>query len=247
MHGGITNTDDLKEWFYLNKKPHFTLRYENGGAGDRIILRNDSADDMDDAWQMLQSQVVSQASSGRARLVLIVYEKGKHNNPAGYTVIDINPLAQRLPASGSAGISGLPGGIGSITEYVDLKLATERLKWENEQLKEQLNAPADKTERWFEMIGNLPGAMDVVKIIATGLVTKWTPDALPALQGLLNGLPNAAAESAEDIADDTGDAQQQFVQNIERAANTLGVDPLTLSRKLAKLVTDNPELAKSMI
>ena len=246
MLGAITNTDDLKQWFLLNKKPFFTLKYENGGSTDRIILRNDTAEEMDDAWEMLQSQVVSQAASGRARLALIVYERGKHNNPSGYTMIDINPLAQRS-TQGVASIAGLPAGIGSVTEYVDLKLATERLRWENDLLKEQLATPVNSVERWFETIGNLPGAMDVVKIIATGLVTKWTPEALPALQGLLNGLPAQIAESDEDHTAATGDAQQQFVQNIEQAANTLGVDPLTLSRKLAKLVTENPELAKSMI
>lgn len=248
MLGAITNTDALKRWFYDNQRPYFTLRYENGGNSDRVIVKNDSVTDMDKAWEKLQSHVIDQSEAGRSRLALIVYELGKHNNPTGFTMIDMRPGT--AAGTGTAGISGLPAGIGSITEYVDLKLATERLKWENEQLREQLSAPANTAERWFETIGAMPGAMEVVKIIATGLVTKWAPESIPAVQSLLNGLPSdqGGAEADADDAGSTGDTQQQqFADNIQRAANTLGIDPLTLSKKLAKLVTENPELAKSII
>lgn len=250
MLGAITNTDALKRWFYDNQRPYFTLRYENGGNSDRVIVKNDSVTDMDKAWEKLQSHVIDQSEAGRSRLALIVYELGKHNNPTGFTMIDMRPGGYGNAAgAGAAQISGLPAGVGSITEYVDMKLEMERQKWKIEQLEDQLAAPADTAQRWMETIGAIPGAMDVFKIIAAGIVTKIAPDATPTIQGILNGTPDTIAAGSDHDDNDVhdGNPQERFSNNINETAHTLNIDPLTLSEKLRSLVKTHPDIARQLL
>ncbi len=251
MLGAITNIDSLKRWFSDNGKPFFTLKYDGGsGSTDRIILRNDSIEDMEKAWERLQSTVLDQADSGRARLALFTYEKGKHNNPTAYTFLDVRPGGHGAQGSNlPAGISGLPAGIGSVADYVDMKVKMAQLEWENDQLQQQLNAPANTFERTMETISGIPGMSDVFKILAAGLVSKVNPQAMPVIQGILNGTPESgsAADDAAETHTDHADPQQRFSDNIQRTAAMLGTDPLTLSEKLMKRVIENPDLAKQYL
>lgn len=248
MIGAITNIDALRRWFDSNGLPFFTLRYE-GANNERIIMRNDSIEDMEKAWQMLEDQVTAQAEVGRARLVVFVYKKGGHNNGI-YTNIDLRP---GYPTPGTqAAVSGMPAGMGSIAEYVDNRVHLAKLEWENEQLREQLNAPANVFERTMETISGIPGVADVLKILVAGLVGKINPEAMPQIQAVLNGTPAATGTPDRDDDDDNAhngaaDPQQQFADNINQTAELLGVDPLTLSAKLKALVKQNPEVAKQWL
>jgi len=248
MLGAINNLDALREWFKSNGKPYFTLRYDTGGNADRIIMRNDNIGDMEEAWELLQSQVISQTGAGRCRLVVFVYEKGKHNN-AVYTNIDMTPgLAA---GNASAGIAGLPSGIGNIGEYIDTKVQLAKLEWENEQLKDQLSAPVNTFERTWETIAGMPGMAEVFKILAAGVVSRINPAAMPQIQRILNGTPDAAGAETDDEhgQEPPGgmDPQTRFANNINDTAQRLGTDPYTLAAKLRELVTNNPEMAKTIL
>lgn len=244
MIGAITNIDALKRWFDSNGKPYFTLRYE-GANNERIIMRNDAVEDMEKAWQLLEDQVAAQAEVGRARLVVLVYEKGKNNN-AVYTNVDIRPGFS--PASGAAaGIGTLPAGMGGIEGYIDNRIRIAKLEMENDQLKDALSSPANTFERITEVVSGIPGVADVLKILVAGLVGKVNPAAMPAIQAVLNGTPDATGAADGDAGHDDTDPQQQFADNINDVAATLGVDALTLSAKLRNLVKANPEAAKQLM
>lgn len=242
MNGAITNRDALKSWFFDNGKPYFTLRYYDL---DRVIMRNDNQDDMQKAWEMLDRHVCSQAESGQARLILFVYEKGKHNN-ATYTNIDMHPRYSAQPSGMSASISSLPAGVGSIDELVTERVRMAMLEKENQDLKEQLAAPVNSWERSLETISGVPGMADVFKIVAAGLVSRFSPQSIPVVQGILNGTPDAVAGADHDN-DDNSDPQARFTSNIQESAATLNVDPLTLSEKLLALVKTHPDIARQFL
>ena len=248
MIGAITNLDALKRWFFDNGKPYFTLRYDSGngnGNTDRMIYKNVVVDDMGEAWERLQNHVADQADAGRARLILIVYDKGKENNPI-YTSIDIRPghqaASQQMPA-----ISGLPPGVGSIAEMVDQKVTLALLQKENADLKEQLAAPVNHWERSIETISGIPGMAEVLKIAVAGIVAKWAPQSMPVVAGILNGTPDAIGEGAADTEHSDTDPQTRFATNIQDVSNILQVDPLVISERLRALVKNNPDLAKQLL
>lgn len=241
MNGAITNRDALKSWFFDNAKPYFTLRYYDQ---DRVIMRNDNQDDMQKAWEMLERHVIGQADSGQARLILFVYDKGKHNN-ATYTNIDMHPRYSAQPSIPAA-ISGLPAGVGSIEELVNERVRVAMLEKENQDLKEQLSAPQNGWERSLETISGVPGMADVFKIIAAGLVSKFSPQSMPVVQGILNGTPDAMTGADHD-EDDGADPGARFTSNIQETAATLNVDPLTLSEKLRALVKTHPDIARQFL
>lgn len=244
MIGAITNIDALKRWFDSNGLPFFTLRYE-GANNERIIMRNDSIEDMEKAWEMLSDQVTAQAEVGRARLVVFVYKKGGHNNGI-YTNIDLRPGFAPAGA-GTPGIGGLPAAMGGIEGYIDNRIRIAKLEMENEQLKDALHGPANTFERITEVVSGIPGVADVLKILVAGLVGKVNPAAMPAIQAVLNGTPDATGAADGDAGHDDTDPQQQFADNINETAAALGVDALTLSAKLKNLVKANPEAAKQLM
>lgn len=248
MIGAITSIDRLKSWFNSNGLPFFTLRYE-GANNERIIMRNDAIEDMGKAWELLEDQVTAQADVGRARLVVFVYKKGGHNNGI-YTNIDLRP-GYAPTGMQPAAVAGLPGGMGSITEYVDTRVHLAKLEWENEQLREQLNGPANTLERTIETISGIPGVAEVLKILVAGIVSKVNPQSVPAIQAILNGTPEAttggAGAPSDEEEENAADPQQQFATNINETATLLGVDALTLSAKLRQLAKENPEIAKQLM
>ena len=249
MIGAITNLDALRRWFYDNGKPCFTLRYDSGtgnGNTDRMIYKNVVIEDMDAAWDRLQNHVADQANVGRARLALIVYDKGKENNPIS-TYIDIRPGYQS-EQHGASAISGLPPGIGSINEFIEERVALAMLKKENEDLKEQLNQPQNNWERSIETLSGVPGISEVLKIAVAGIVAKFAPQSMPVVAGILNGTSDAMATGEGDHDDGVaGDPQTRFTNNIQSTASLLNVDPLTLSERLNALVKQNPEVAKQLL
>lgn len=249
MIGAISNLDALKRWFLDNGKPFFTLRYDSGsgnGNQDKMIYKNVVIEDMQQAWERLQSHVADQAEAGRAKLALIVYDKGKENNPI-YTAIDIRPGYQSGQQSMQPAISGLPPGIGSINELVEQKVTLALLQKENADLKEQLSAPVNNWERSLETISGIPGMADVLKIAVAGLVAKFAPQSMPVVQGILNGTPDAVGEGAADSDLSDTDPQTRFASNIQDVSNMLQVDPLFISEKLKILVRTNPDLAKQLL
>lgn len=139
----------------------------------------------------------------------------------------------------------MPAGIGSVEQYVNERLETERLKWELGQLKDQINAPSEKWERVLEYISGVPGIDKVLQTVALGLVSKFNPSAMPAIQAAMNGTPQATGEPDGD--DEEASPDQVFLENIQEASATLGTDPVTMAKKLNNLIKTNPDLARQLL
>ena len=145
---------------------------------------------MAESFQFLENSIRAQNNPDGTRFRVQTYAPGKANNPTAETYVQIYEKSQ-APATAQAGIAGLPTGVGSIQEYVNDKLETERLKWKIEQLEGQINAPSNGFEKFMETLSIIPGIDGVLKAAVIGLVGKFNPSAMPAIQAAMNGVPNA--------------------------------------------------------
>lgn len=228
--------DDLRIWFFNNKKPFFNLRYFIPGRTGDTILRNEDEQEMESAWALLSNMVTSLSKAGRTQLNLIVYDKGKANNYAGLVNLDFQAGAQmpgQLP-----GIAGIPDGYVSRAEISGIMNA-EREKWEMkaeiEALRAQLEAPKD------DDIERITGLIERLAATPLGMafVQKMMGGSMPpmAMAQPVNGIPNAQTDN---------EPEDNFDDDIEATTKILGVPDTELAAKLRRFAETNPEMAKQL-
>lgn len=243
----ITSYENLQKWFVATKgtkpAPYWNLYSLKYGRGDQVVHRNVDVSDLDESARKLEEAVrMLTPGDEPARFKLSVYPEGSPNNPTASVEVQI----RNAGAAQVAGIGSLPmAGFVSLNE-LEQRLENERLKWKLELMEDQMNAPGEMWERIVERVSGIPGIDKIFQTLAIGLVSKVNPGALPAIQAAMNGVPSAN-EGEHDGDEAAGDPNQVFAENIQISAATLGVDPLTLSAKLKKLIQENPELAKQMM
>jgi len=237
MQGAIRNIATLKKWFYANGVPFFTLTY--AGQANQIVQRNTAIEDMDDAWSLLETNILGQAEAGRANMHVIVYNKASGaNNPIARTNLDI--WSNQANQTGNvAGIGSLPvGGVGYIDESkVNGLIAEAKEKWELEKRLEDLEAQISNPNDWtdklltgLERIGATPfGQAIAAKFLGLQMPSPGT--------ATIAGTPNSDTDTSGDT----------FDEDISHTAALLGVDDITLAKKLRKLVQNDPELAKQAL
>ena len=251
---GISSFQDLRQWFFSGVRakgegvaeaaPHWNLYAGDYGAREMRIMFNNRISDMDDSFAFLENAIRAQNNPDGIRFRIQTYAPGKVNNPTAETYVQIYEKSA-APANAQAGIAGLPSGIGSIEQYIGERIKAEKLEWEIAALKEQLNGPSNSFERFMETLSVIPGIGDVMKAAVIGLVGKFNPSAMPAIQAAMNGTPSAP--NGEHEADDDGDPNTVFLQNIQESATILGVDPVTMAKQFNKIVKANPEAAKQLM
>lgn len=234
----ITNISTLRTWFLDNQKPFFTL-YQNG-VNRAIIARNETVDDLNQAWNLLETNVLAQAEGGTANVRVYVTEKPKHNHGLE-TEARILPL---VPTLGQPGISGLPQGYLDESKVAGL-IKEAREKWELERRIEELEMAQEPVKDWAETMIN--GFERVAKTPLGAALVQKLLGVVPMPQPAMNGVPTPAAQSQANNSTDDDEYSDSFFENIENTAALLGVDEETLANKLAKLVQQNPELAKSLL
>lgn len=248
---GLSSFSDLRQWFFASVKgkgetleaaPHWNLYAGDYGAREVRIMSNTRINDMDDSYNMLEQSIRAQNNPDGTRFRVQTYAPSKANNPTSETYVQIYEKSA-APAATPAAIAGIPAGVGSIQQYVDEKLETARLKWEIEQLREQMNAPSSTWERMLDTIGAIPGIDKVLQTAILGIVSKFSPGAMPAIQTAMNGTPEAVAQTDET----DGDPEHVFAQNIHESAAMLQTDPVTLSKKLHALIKANPDMARQLM
>lgn len=237
----ITSLPSLRTWFLDNQKPYFTL-YQNG-VSRAIIARNETIEDMSQAWNHLETNVLAQAEGGAANIRVYVTEKPKHNHGLE-TEARIPPLVGQ---PGAAGIAGLPVGYVDENKVAGM-IKAEQEKWKLEQRIKELEADRDNdTKDWTETMVN--GIERIARTpLGAALVQKLlgTQPPAPAYAGAMNGVPTPGT-SAPASEEDGEEYTDEFYSNIENTAALLGVDEVTLSRKLAALVAANPDTAKALL
>jgi len=237
MIGAITSIEHLERWFRGNALPYFTLKY--AGPGERVIFRNDGAiDDMETAWDELRHQVEMQGASGRAMLEVLVFKKGKANHPVR-TNIDI----RNMPANSQNGnIAGLPGGIANVGDYVDMKVRLAMLERDNEDLMQQIDNPANTWERVIDKLSESPHLAGLAQMLISGLMKPGAPAQVGKQQQQQQPQPDYEPPQGANA-----NPNHIFEQNILDTTRLLGIDHVTLSAKLKKLVETNPDQAKQLL
>ena len=141
--GAITNIDDLGEYFTdCGAKYVYWTAYR--ADGKTILLRNESTEDKNDSWDLLKRTLLKNSKNG-GKFFLHITNVAKGSG--GYqpeVVLPPQNLPQQAGQGGSA-ISGLPLGIGSLTEYGD------RLKkeWEMEARIKELEKKDDSVNPYI--------------------------------------------------------------------------------------------------
>lgn len=252
---GISSFADLRQWFFAGIKqkgedaaeaaPHWNLYAGDYGTREVRIMFNNRISDMAESFQFLENSIRAQNNPDGTRFRVQTYAPGKPNNPTAETYVQIYEKSASPATQQPSGIAGLPAGVGSIEAYIGERVQMEQLKWENQQLREQLGAPTATWERVMEHVASIQGIDKVLQALAIGLVSKFNPQAMPAMQAAMNGTPNAPNGEHDD--DDTASPDEVFQQNIMETAQRLGVDPVTLSKKLNSLSRENTDLAKSLL
>lgn len=246
----LTSYESLSRWFLdpngTEATPHWNLYAIDYGQTEKLIGRYVKGDDMETSGRHLERMIRDLNNPDGSKFRVMVYPPGKHNNSNKQAYVQVYERSQ-APANTAhaAGIAGLPAGIGSVEQYVNERLETERLKWELGQLKEQINAPSEKWERVLEYVSGVPGIDKVLQTVALGLVSKFNPSAMPAIQAAMNGTPQATGEPDGD--DEEASPDQVFLENIQEASATLGTDPVTMAKKLNNLIKTNPDLARQLL
>lgn len=237
----ITAIPSLRTWFLDQKKPYWVLN--NNGVSRSIIARNEAIEDIDQAWNLLETNIMAQAEGGIANLRVFVTDKPKHNHGLE-TEIRIVPGYAQPSAGQVAGIGSLPAGYLDEAKVAGM-LADAEARWEMKReiadLRAQLDAPVDWTDKFvagFERISQTPvGQILVAKMLGV------TP-APPAPQRMAAAPMNGTNDTDDD---GEGDYDDKFFDDIERTAALLGVDEKTLAAKLALLAAQNPDIAKSLL
>jgi len=247
----LTSYESLSRWFLDSKgaeaAPHWNLYAIDYGQTEKLIGRYVKGDDLEASGKHLERMIRDLNNPDGSKFRVMVYAPGKHNNSNAQAYVQIYERSQAPASAPAAGISGFPAGIGSVEAYVDQRIQMAQLQWENQQLKEQMNAPNEKWERVVEYISGVPGIDKVLQTIAMGLVSKFNPSAMPAIQAAINGTPAQQAATGEHEPDDDADPNAVFLTIIQEASETLGVDPITMAKRLNALIKTNPEAARQLL
>ncbi len=250
---GISSFTDLRQWFFAGVKskgegqseaaPHWNLYAGDYGAREVRIMFNNRINDMDESFSFLENSIRAQNHPDGTRFRVQTYAPGKPNNPTAETYVQIYEKSA-APVSAQPGIAGLPAGVGNVESYISERIKTERLQWELDALKEQMNAPSEKWERIMETVAGIQGIDKVLQTAILGLAAKFVPQAMPAIQSAINGAPQTTGEGEHD---DETDPNAVFMSNIQESSAILGVDPVTMAKQFNKLVKQNPDAAKQLM
>lgn len=243
----LTSYESLSRWFLDSKgtepAPHWNLYAIDYGQTEKLIGRYVKGDDLEASGRHLERMIRDLNNPDGSKFRVMVYAPGKHNNSNAQAYVQIYEKSA-APASVAPAISGLPAGVGSIQEYVADKLETERLKWKIEQLESQINAPSNGFEKFMETLSIIPGIDGVFKAAVIGIIGKFNPAAMPAIQAAMNGIPNGGGEHD---ADEFDEPNAVFLRNIQAASAALETDPVTLAKKLNQLIQSQPNLARQLL
>jgi hypothetical protein len=164
MTGSITHIEQLEKWFRAANLPFFSLKY--AGTGEKTIFRNETWEDMEDAWEQLKTHPLR-------------------------TNIDIRQGA--YPAQ--AGIGGMPyPGVGDISGYVAQQVELAMLRRDNEELQQQIENPVSGWERIIDKIGQSPHLAGIAQMLVASLVPKATTVAQGVPATVVAGTPDAENE-----------------------------------------------------
>lgn len=246
----LTRYEDLQQWFLNNQSDtdegtdktasHWTLYGGNYGEREVRLTSNTRINKPSESLAYLVQTIRSMNHPDGSKFRIQIYKPGANNNYTAQTYVQIFEGQQNAAATGQmAGVGSLPGAPAMTEQYIQERIDLAMLKRENEELKAQMNGPVSGWERFLGMLNENEQLNGAIAGLLMGLAQK---NGIPAqlAPAPVNGHPSSDEETDED-------PQTVFVNNIQNAAATLQTDPVTLSKRLNKLIQQNPEVAKQLL
>lgn len=241
----VQNLDDLKNWFFLNQKqgdpnPYFSIYRGTEQKPDRLVFRNESVSERDQAWTMLEDILEMHTQNGG---LFRIYITDRPKGNVGLHTIYRIPGAMLANQPQPGNMSGIYGLYSSPRELVEAEVAKEKKMWQLEQrIEEMKNAQEASVGQMDNIIQEfLPVAKELARVFGLKMM-----GIQPGAQ-----MPPQMGNHYEDDNPDTNAAEAQYdYDRIDPALDRLSrVFPNIeeTMEKLAAWATANPDLAKSML
>lgn len=251
----LTRYEDVQHWFNQNqtddeggKTPsHWTLYGGNYGEKEIRLLGNTRIDKPGESLAFLIDSIRRMNNPSGSKFRVQIYKPGSPNNYSAQVFVQVFDDAAQLQQRGASATAIQPAGIGNLPvlneTYIQERIDLALLRRENEELKAALNGPGSTWERILDIIGQ----SEPLSLALSGLITNLAAKngmTLPAAPIARPVTGSPAPVDSDD--DDTADPQSIFAESINAAASGLDTDPVTMARKLKKIVEQNPEFAKQI-
>lgn len=237
----MTSIEDLRTWWEAdNERPYFTLyRGTRATKASDIIIRNDTIEDLEPAWDMLEQMLTINSTEG-GEFTILRADKPKSN----YGMKGVVVLSHARATPAVAGIPGMPfiGAGQNIQSFIAGEIEKEREKWELSKKVDDLEAAINAKQE-----GSL---------VERALNRVIDGDKLDALIGVLIDKflspKGAHVPSHVAVSGAPGAAPDQFQYDTERIAAALErirahfPDVHGTLDRLADFIDRNPEMAKSL-
>lgn len=250
LRTAITSLENLRQWWEVdNKSPYWTLyRGSRSSKGTDVIARNDTLDDHETSWDMLE-QMISINSQEGGEFTILRTDKPKGNfGPKVVVILSHAPAYQGAPSV--SGIPGLPFVAGSpqgIQAYIADEVKKERHSWELEKKVEDLEAAINAKQEGslFERAINKLIETDKIGNLLEIIIAKaMGPTGAPQMSHVaVSGMPGASQADTP---------TNQFQYDTVRVANAMErirvyfPDIHETLEKLANYIETNPEMAKTI-
>lgn len=239
----ITSIDNLRAWWEVdNERPYWTLyRGSRNAKGADIIARNDTLDDLESSWDMLENMITINSGEGGEFTVLRTDKpKGNFGNKA------VVVLSHALAPAGVGSLPGLPFVAGSpqgIQAYIAGEVEKAKESWELRKQVEDLSAMINAKQEGtgLERIFNKLLESDKIGTILDVVLAKFlTPAGAQASHVAVSGAPGVQHDP---------DAFQYDTERVAAALERIRAhfpDIHGTLDKLAGFIEKNPSMAKSL-
>lgn len=238
----MTSMESIRTWWEADsERPYFSLyRGTRGTKPSDIIIRNDTLDDLDAAWEMLEQMLTINSGEG-GEFTILRTDKPKSN----YGMKGVVVLSQVPATPAIAGIPGMPfiGAGQSIQAFIAGEIEKEREKWDLAKKVEDLEAAINAgqeggpIERFLNRLLDSPKIDGILDVVLSKVLT---PANTPQPSHVaVSGAPGAAASGQFQY--DT----ERIAASLERIRAHFPDIHGTLDR-LADFIDRNPEMARSL-
>lgn len=237
----MTSMEAIRTWWEADReRPYFTLyRGARATKASDIIVRNDTIEDLEPAWDMLEQMLTINSSEGGEFTVLRTDKPKSNFGMKGVVVLN---HAHATPSV--AGIPGMPfiGAGQNIQSFIAGEIEKEREKWDLAKKVEDLEAAINAgqeggpIERFLNRLLDSPkidGILDVVlsKVFAP-------PSGAQPSHVAVSGAPGAAADQFQYDTERVAAALERIRAHFPDIHGTMD--------RLADFIDRNPEMAKSL-
>lgn len=223
----------VENWFRNAEKPFWTVWTGFSKDNKDVAMRNNSIDDIDKSWELLNDLITSKTEGGGR---ITIFLSDKQSSSYGYTEY------LEIPGNTNSGISGVgnnQGFIGGVDAYINDKIALYDKDRQIEDLRAQLQEKQEGSI-WTKTLNKVFEEAPISELL------------LALMHKFIGPVPNAPINGAPRIQDDLQEQElgEEDQERIRQALMRISVHFPNLAdaiEKLADFVESNPAMAKSFL